>query len=108
MLLKELGITQPLLPQNLPLFLILFSVFLRTEIMRFEVLFWSNPLNEEGLGASVSASGIEVKNGGQFISRFPPSPNGRSIMCHSQYFFNLGNRSDTGKALQWVCHSGGN
>lgn len=68
MLVKELGITQPLLPRNLPLFLILFSVFLRTEIMRFEVLLRSNPLNEAGLVASVSVSGTEVKDGGQFIS----------------------------------------
>lgn len=50
----------------------------KNESFWFEVLFGSSPLNETGLGARVNASGIEVKNGGQFISRPPPPHRGPS------------------------------
>lgn len=53
--------------ERLQLFLFFFlhlCVFenLNNESFWFEVLFGSSPLNQTGLGASVNASGIEVKN----------------------------------------------
>lgn len=80
------------------------SVFLRTEIMKaFGLRFCSGQApRRRGLGASVNASGIEVKNWGQFTTLFPPpfSPTTtHSIMCHSKYFLKLGNRSNTGCAM---------
>lgn len=39
----------------------------------------------------------------------PPTPpqEARSILCHSKYLLKLGNGSNTGKVLRWICHSGG-
>lgn len=99
-----------LLPSFLFFFLLLLSVFLRTEIMKaFGLRFCLGQAPwMRGLGASANASGIEVKNCGQFISLVPSPPSTtHSIMCHFKCLLKVGNRSNPGKALQWICHSGG-
>lgn len=102
-------IKQRLLLPSFIFFFLLLSVFLRTEIMKaFGLRFCLGQAPwMRGLGASVNASGIEVKNWGQFISLLPLPPTTHSIMCHFKYLLKLGNRSNTGRALQWICHSGG-